>query len=461
MDLGQGEAGAEGVGQVPEPVGVGDAQLAAQRVQFFSGERPAIVFRRAEEPAFEAVGADFQGAHRLLQAFLEGPADGHDLPHRLHLGGQGGVGLGEFLEGEARDLGDHVVDGRLEGGGGLAGDVVGDLVEGVADGELGGDLGDGEAGRLGGQRRGAGDAGVHLDDHQPAVRGVDAELDVGTAGLDADLADDLDRGVAQDLVFLVGQGLRRGDGDGVAGMDAHRVEVLDGADDDDVVGQVAHHLQLELLPADDRLLHQDLAGRRGVDAGDGHGLVLFAVVGDAAAGAAEGEGGADDRREADVLDDVHRLLVVVGQAAARHGEADAFHRLLEQGAVLGLLDGRELGADQLDAVLLQGAVLGHRHRGLSAVWPPRVGSSASGRSFSMIRASTSGRDRLDVGAVGEVRVGHDRGRVGVEQDDLVALLLQRLAGLGAGVVEFAGLADDDRAGADDQDLLDVGTFGHF
>ena len=41
----------------------------------------------------------------------------------------------------------------------------------------------------------------------------------------------------------------------------------------------------------------------------------------------------------------------------------------------------------------------------------------------------------------------------VDQDDPVALLAQRLAGLGAGVVELAGLADDDRAGADDQDAV--------
>ena len=37
---------------------------------------------------------------------------------------------------------------------------------------------------------------------------------------------------------------------------------------------------------------------------------------------------------------------------------------------------------------------------------------------------------------------------------------QGLAGLGAGVVELAGLADDDGAGADDEDLLDVGALGH-
>ena len=48
-----------------------------------------------------------------------------------------GVGAGELLEGEARDLGDDIVDGRLERGRGrAAGDVVVEFVERVADGEL-------------------------------------------------------------------------------------------------------------------------------------------------------------------------------------------------------------------------------------------------------------------------------------------------------------------------------------
>jgi hypothetical protein len=70
----------------------------------------------------------------------------------------------------------------------LLGDVVVDLVEGVADRELGGDLGDGEAGGLGRERRGAGDARVHLDDDEAPVLGVDGELHVRAAGLDPDLA---------------------------------------------------------------------------------------------------------------------------------------------------------------------------------------------------------------------------------------------------------------------------------
>ena len=62
----------------------------------------------------------------------------------ISCGGQVRLGAGEFLEGEFRDLGDDIVDGRLEAGGRDLGDVVVELVERVADGELGGDLGDGK-----------------------------------------------------------------------------------------------------------------------------------------------------------------------------------------------------------------------------------------------------------------------------------------------------------------------------
>ena len=50
--------------------------------------------------------------------------------------------------------------------------------------------------------------------------------------------------------------------DGIAGVHAHGVEVLDGADDDAVVRQVAHHLQLEFLPAQRALFDQHFVHRR-------------------------------------------------------------------------------------------------------------------------------------------------------------------------------------------------------
>ena len=136
---------------------------------------------------------------------------------------------------------------------------------------------------------------------------------------------------------------------------------------------------------------------------------------------------------------------------------------LERLAVLALLDRLDRGADQLDAVLLQHAGLGQAHRGVERGLAAegrqqRVGALLGDHLLDELR-----RDRLDVGRVGELRVGHDRRRVGVDQDDAQALLLQHPAGLGAGVVELAGLADHDRAGADHQDAdlmssrLGIGT----
>jgi hypothetical protein len=72
--------------------------------------------------------------------------------------------------------------------------------------------------------------------------------------------------VAQRLVLAVRQRLRRRDGDRVPGVDAHRVEVLDRADDDDVVFEVPHDLELELLPAEQGLLDEHLPDGRQIEA---------------------------------------------------------------------------------------------------------------------------------------------------------------------------------------------------
>ncbi len=71
-----------------------------------------------------------------------------------------------------------------------------------------------------------------------------------------------------------------------------------------------------------------------------------------------------------------------------------------------------------------------------------------------------GCDRLHIGRVGQTGIGHDRRGVGVDQDDPIPLFPQRLAGLRAGIVELAGLSDDDGPGPDDEDAVDVGAFGH-
>ena len=71
-----------------------------------------------------------------------------------------------------------------------------------------------------------------------------------------------------------------------------------------------------------------------------------------------------------------------------------------------------------------------------------------------------GGDRLDISSIGEFGIGHDRRRIGVDQNHSIPFLFERLERLGAGVVELAGLTDDDRTGADEQNLSYVGALGH-
>src|SRR5437879_7047731 len=58
----------------------------------------------------------------------------------------------------------------------------------------------------------------------------------------------------------------------------------------------------------------------------------------------------------------------------------------------------------------------------------------------------------------EFRVGHDGRRIGIHQHDFVPFRAQRLARLRTGVIKLASLADNDRAGPDDENFLDVFTF---
>jgi hypothetical protein len=67
---------------------------------------------------------------------------------------------------------------------------------------------------------------------------------------------------------------------------------------------------------------------------------------------------------------------------------------------------------------------------------------------------------LDVGGIGHLGIGHDGGRVGVDQDHPIAFPPQDLEGLGPRIVELGRLADHNRPGADDQDGADVGAPRH-
>ena len=159
----------------------------------------------------------------------------------------------------------------------------------------------------------------------------------------------------------------------------------------------------------------------------------------------------------------HRLglLDVRHVHRARRAQADLLHGLAESRAVLGHQDRRQLRADQPDAEPLEHPVLGQRDRDVQRRLAARAsGSTRVGPLELEDTRDGVGGDRLDVGARRELRVGHDRGGVRVHQHHLDAFLAQRLAGLRARVVELAALADHDRAGADQEHLVQRRVLRH-
>ena len=77
-------------------------------------------------------------------------------------------------------------------------------------------------------------------------------------------------------------------------MYTHRVDVLDRADDDAVVVAVAYHLNLILLPAEQRLLNQHLTYGGEAQAARNDLYKLLLRVSDPTTATTEGEGGANN-----------------------------------------------------------------------------------------------------------------------------------------------------------------------
>ena len=188
---------------------------------------------------------------------------------------------------------------------------------------------------------------------------------------------------------------------------------------------------------------------------------LLLVMGDARTKAAHGEARAHDNRVAQFGDDVVDFLHGMGDGGTRGFCAAAVDNLLEQFAILTTVNGLERGADEFDIVFLEDSSLAERDRGVQRGLAAQCRQQGVGAFLGDDLLKDRGGDRLDVGGIGHLRIGHNGRRVGVDEDDPDAFFAQHAARLGAGIVEFCGLPDDNRAGADDHDGFDIGALRHW
>ena len=201
-------------------------------------------------------------------------------------------------------------------------------------------------------------------------------------------------------------------------MHAHRIEVLDRADDDHVVEPVADHLELELVPAEQRLLQQHLADRRLGDAARDVVAELVRRRREAAALAAERERRPDhdrqrQRRRRRPPRSASATEWMISERAQRR-PCSAIARANSSRSSAVSMAWMEAPISSIpSSVQHAGAIELHRRveRGLAAQRrQDRVGPLAAQHGGDPLQV-----ERLDVRPVGPARVGHDRGRVRVDR----------------------------------------------
>ncbi len=210
-------------------------------------------------------------------------------------------------------------------------------------------------------------------------------------------------------------------------MDTQGVEVLHVAHGDAVVVCVTDDLVLDLLPALERLLDQNL-GREGQGPG-GHVAELLLVVGETGPQATKRIGSADNNGVADLGSGIQSLVDRVDGNGLGNRDVDLLKRLGEQISVLTELQCPHTGAENSDAVFLK-----EPHR--LHLYTKIEGRLATEREEDSIRLfllddvlDVLGGDGEVVDLVGEAVVGLDGGNVRVDEHRGHAGLLEGLEGL--------------------------------
>ena len=331
-----------------------------------------LLGQMAEVIAVQRIHMLLQRTECLHQASLEAGADAHHFARCLHLRSQRSLGMNELVKGEPRELHHAVIQSRFKRRIGFAGYRVLNLVQRKAQCDLGRHLCNRISRCLGSQCRRAGHTRIHLDNAILKAGRVQCELHVAAAG-NLQLVDDIQCRCTQHLIFLIGKRLGRSHNNGISRMYTNRIDIFHVADCNAVARTVTHHLVLDFLPAGNAALHQHLAHAGQAKTVFKNLTQLCRVVCNAAAGAAQCIGRAQNHRKPDFLRKSNTVLYVLYNLGGSDRLTDLLHRLLEHFTVFCLFNGKRRGSEKLYAVGIQKSGF----RQLHAKVEPRL--SAKGR----------------------------------------------------------------------------------
>ena len=229
--------------------------------------------------------AHFQRAECFQERTFQSTVQSHDFAGGFHLGTDFAVCQGEFFKWPSWEFAYHIVDGWFEASLGISCNGIGDFVQVHTESNLRCHFRNRVTGGFGSQGRRTADTRVDFDDVVLVGLGVQAVLYV-TSPFNLKVANDVQRSGTEHLVLSVGQGLGRCYDDGVAGVYADWVDIFHSADDDAVVGAVAHDFKFDFFPASDAAFYQNLVDWGELNAAVGNFFHFIPVMSDTAAGAA-------------------------------------------------------------------------------------------------------------------------------------------------------------------------------
>ena len=341
---------------------------------------------------------------RFKEALLKGRADTHDLTRCLHLRTESIRNGSKLIEREARELCNDIVEARSDS---CRAARNGYLGKGHADRYLCGNARDGITARFGGKRGGARNSRIDLDEIIAARAGIERKLDIAAAGY-LEFTDDAQRTVAEHVAVAVGERENGCNDDGVAGVNADRVDIFHAADRDGVIVAVAHYLELYLLIALDALLDEHLMNGRECERIRSKLLKLRSILGKAAASTSESERGTQNYRVADALCRSSRLLDIIGYLGRDDRLAYRLAHLLEQFSVLCALDALAARTEQLNTAFAEDALLLELHCKVKTGLSADAGNYRVGALVTDYLCYIFKRKRLHVHLVRDGGIRHDR-----------------------------------------------------
>ena len=228
-------------------------------------------------------------------------------------------------------------------------------------------------------------------------------------------------------------------------MYSNRVNVLHATDSYGVSVGVAHCLKLDLLPAENILLNEDLRDRRCIKSVLCYNLKLANIICNTAACSTECECGTNDHGESYSLCYIKRASDIVCYVRGNAGLTDLFHCILEKLSVLCLVYSLCICAEKSYVVLLQETLVRKLHSKGKSCLSAKTCKEAVGLFLFDDSLDSVNCKRLKVYLVCKRVIGHNGSGVGVYENYVYSCFLEHVARLRARIVKLCRLTDDDGA----------------